>query len=53
VRERGVGGENGGRVRYGKRQERSPEIQENEQKYLPVGGGGWGGPLESTRHQRI
>jgi hypothetical protein len=39
------GGEKGGsvRIRYGTRQKRSPEGQENEFKYTAAGGGGrWG-----------
>jgi hypothetical protein len=35
---RGEGDEEAGRIIYGKRQERGPEVQENEWKYV-VGGG--------------
>ena len=49
------GEKKGDRIRYGKRQERSPQNQENEQKYVPVGGEeqGWGGQgaVESPRCQ--
>ena len=36
---------------YGKRQEKSPEGQENEQKYVAVAFGELGYPLESLRYQ--
>jgi hypothetical protein len=41
--------EKGGRIRYGGRQERSPENQEHEWKYAAVGSWRWGEPLESPR----
>ena len=40
-----------GRIRYGKRQERSTEGQEIEQKYVAVGDGELEVPLESPRCQ--
>jgi hypothetical protein len=39
----------GGRIRYGMRQKRSPEAQENELKYAAVEGGGCGKTQESSR----
>jgi hypothetical protein len=38
-----------GRIRYGGRQDRSPEGQENEWKYAIVRGGGMGVFLKSPR----
>jgi hypothetical protein len=43
------GREKGGRIRYGRRQERSPEGQENEWKYAALRGRGRGDPLERPR----
>jgi len=42
-------GENKGRFRYERRQERIPESQENEHKYALVWGGEQGKQLESLR----
>ena len=42
------GGVKGGRIRYGGRQERSPEEQENEEKYTSVWSGKWRKSLESS-----
>ena len=45
---KGRGTESRDRIRYGKRQWRSPEDQENEEKYVAVGVGNRGEePLES------
>jgi hypothetical protein len=47
---RGRGKEKGGNNQvWGRRQERRPEVQQNEWKYETPGGGRWGDPLESTR----
>lgn len=40
---------NGARVRYGERQKRSSEGQENEQKFTASRGWEWGETLESPR----
>jgi hypothetical protein len=48
--ERGKGkGKRRVRIRYGRRQERSPEGQENEWKHVTVGFGGQAKPLENPR----
>jgi hypothetical protein len=42
-------GKEGGRIKYGGRQERGPEGQETKWKYAAARGGGWREPLESPK----
>jgi hypothetical protein len=45
------GEEEGDRIRYGEKQERSPESQENELKQEAAGGGAWREPLRKFQKQ--